>query len=47
MSNGNYPMRNFIGILLANKSILDLGCGDCSFIEMFDDADKKNILGLN
>ena len=46
MNSGNKPIKNFIGNRLANKKILDLGCGDCSFIGMFDDVDKDRYFGL-
>jgi len=46
MSKGDIPMIKFIGTKLNNKTILDLGCGDCSFIAAFP-IDKSKYIGLD
>lgn len=46
MNKGNKPMRDFIGSALAQKKVLDIGCGDCAFIDMFTDVDINGYCGI-
>lgn len=43
---GDLPMFNFLKKYLSEKSILDIGCGDCTFIS-FSKIQKNRYLGID